>query len=351
MAKARNNIPSVLAFEKKLVPSDGFFYGTTWENRLDAASSRPLSLVEKAVRGTISNRLSAKDADPAKLNAKMEVPNLQRVDSCALGMEQDTLRLSFTLKVLSGIEQPSACNLPEFQESYEKTTKAYMEQYGFHEIARRYAINLANGRYLWRNRLSAEEIEVHVTDDVHTWIFSAYDFPWKDFEEDDLTDEEKQGVKELAAEIADALCGKKSSAFFHIDAYARVGEGQEVYPSQELVLDTNSRKNEKGKKSKILYQVDGIAAMHSQKIGNALRTIDTWYPAYEKKLGPIAVEPYGAVTSRSQAFRTSKEKADFYTLFDSYALGNQLSTEEDEHYVMAMLVRGGVFGQGSKENE
>lgn len=57
------------------------------------------------------------------------------------------------------------------------------------------------------------------------------------------------------------------------------------------------------------------------------------------------------MTSRSQAFRTSKEKADFYTLFDSYALGNQLSTEEDEHYVMAMLVRGGVFGQGSKENE
>ena len=245
----------------------------------------------------------------------------------------------------------AASNLPEFQESYEKTAKAYMEQYGFHEIARRYAINLANGRYLWRNRLSAEEIEVHVTDDVHTWVFSAYDFPWKDFEEDDLTDEEKQDIKEPAAEIADALRGKKSSAFFHIDAYARVGEGQEVYPSQELVLDTNSRKNEKGKKSKILYQVDGIAAMHSQKIGNALRTIDTWYPAYEKKLGPIAVEPYGAVTSRSQAFRTSKEKADFYTLFDSYALGNQLSTEEDEHYVMAMLVRGGVFGQGSKENE
>lgn len=27
MAKAKNNIPSVLAFEKKLVPSDGFFYG------------------------------------------------------------------------------------------------------------------------------------------------------------------------------------------------------------------------------------------------------------------------------------------------------------------------------------
>ena len=30
MAK-NSNIASVLAFEKKLVPSDGFMYGTTWE--------------------------------------------------------------------------------------------------------------------------------------------------------------------------------------------------------------------------------------------------------------------------------------------------------------------------------
>jgi CRISPR-associated protein Csy3 len=27
------NIATVLAFEKKIVPSDGFFYGTSWEKR------------------------------------------------------------------------------------------------------------------------------------------------------------------------------------------------------------------------------------------------------------------------------------------------------------------------------
>ena len=26
-------LPTVLSFERKLVPSDGLFYGTTWENR------------------------------------------------------------------------------------------------------------------------------------------------------------------------------------------------------------------------------------------------------------------------------------------------------------------------------
>jgi len=55
MAK-KENIASVLAFEKKLVPSDGYMYGTTWDNKADVSA---LKLKEKSVRGTISNRLKA----------------------------------------------------------------------------------------------------------------------------------------------------------------------------------------------------------------------------------------------------------------------------------------------------
>ena len=40
---------SVLAFEKKLVPSDGLMYGTTWENRNNQAE--PLRLQEKSEIG------------------------------------------------------------------------------------------------------------------------------------------------------------------------------------------------------------------------------------------------------------------------------------------------------------
>jgi CRISPR-associated protein Csy3 len=58
MAKAEKMIATVLAFEKKLVPSDGYLYGTTWEKRHQVAT--PLKLIEKSVRGTISNRF--KDA-------------------------------------------------------------------------------------------------------------------------------------------------------------------------------------------------------------------------------------------------------------------------------------------------
>lgn len=336
MAKKETTIATVLAFEKKLVPSDGYFYGTTWDNRGD---TKPLQLIEKSVRGTISNRLSSKDAnDPLKLNAKIENANLQKVDACALAEYHDTLKVSFTLKVLGGIETPSACNNEEFYKSYQQVAKNYVSEYKFEELAKRYAINIANGRFLWRNRVGAEKIEVSVNlNNQQALTFNAFDYKLHSFDTDD------ENIQILAGQIAKALSGEIPYLLLTIEAYALVGNGQEVYPSEELVLDKGN-----GNKSKILYHVNNVAAMHSQKIGNALRTIDTWYPEFDEKQSAIAIEPYGAVTNLGKAYRT-KQKIDFFSLFDKYALGEKLDNPEQEHYVMAVLIRGGVFGQSGKE--
>lgn len=341
MAK-NNDIASVLAFEKKLVPSDGFFYGTNWENKAVAAL---LELQEKSVRGTISNRQKAAvQNDPAKLNAEVEKPNLQTVDSCALGTDQDTLKHQFTLKVLGGVEHPSACNNANFKQSYYQAATDYIEREGFTELGRRYAHNIANARFLWRNRVGAEQIEVQVKvlnkgqDDK--WTFNAKEFSTRDFSQQD------EQINELGKKISEALSSSNGALMLEITTYAQLGMAQEVYPSEELVLDKG-----KSKKSKVLYQVKGHAAMHSQKIGNALRSIDTWYPAYSnptESAGAIAIEPFGAVTNLGKAYRTPKEKQDFYTHFDAWARGEKLSRIEDEHYVMAILVRGGVFGESDK---
>lgn len=345
MAKKNNDSASVLAYEKKLVPSDGYMYAANWkDNPWENASAicMPLHLVEKSVRGTISNRQKpAVQNDPAKLNAEVEKANLQVVDACALDMAHDTLRLKFSLKVLSGVERPSACNNAAFAQKYENVAKAYIEKTGFRELANRYAVNIANARFLWRNRLGAEQIKVKVMADGKEWIFDAYDFSLRDFAYED------EKINELSELMADALSGKKKFAFLQVEAYALIGMGQEVYPSEELVFNKDKGN---GEKSKVLYAVDGIAAMHSQKLGNAIRTIDTWYPEFsDAHIGPIAIEPFGAVTNLGKAFRNPKEKVDFYTLFDKYALGEPLDNMEQEHYVMAVLVRGGVFGQSSKE--
>ncbi|WP_151722464.1 type I-F CRISPR-associated protein Cas7f/Csy3, partial [Acinetobacter ursingii] len=50
MAKNDKVVASVLAFEKKLVPSDGYLYGTNWDKRNEQSA---LKLIEKSVRGTI----------------------------------------------------------------------------------------------------------------------------------------------------------------------------------------------------------------------------------------------------------------------------------------------------------
>lgn len=342
---AVKNDATVLAFEKKLVPSDGYLYGTTWADRANADKASALKLNEKSVRGTISNRLekTLKD-DPLKLNAKIENPNPQKVDACSLGEDQDTLKLSFTLKVLGDIHKPSASNGKEFNASFPKIAQTYVEQEGFKELAKRYATNIANARYLWRNRVGAEKVEVIAKIGNETLTFDARQFALNKFESTNAD------LQKLADKIAEALCGKLPYLLIEIAAYALIGKAQEVYPSEELVLDKG--KGDKGDKSKILYEVNKVAALHSQKIGNALRTIDTWYPGYhdsETNIGPIAIEPYGAVTNLGKAFRNPKEKADFYTLFDKFALGEKLADKEQEHYVMAVLIRGGVFGQSSRK--
>lgn len=343
MAKNENRV-SVLAFEKKLVPSDAHMYGTCWEDRSQAS---PLKLKEKSVRGTISNRLKpAIQKDPAKLNKEVEKSNLQTVDACALEPSHDTLKLHFTLKILGGIHQPSACNNAAFKQSFVRAVKNYVEKEGFQELARRYALNIANARFLWRNRFGAEAIEVQVKalnkGEEQEWQFD--DALKYDPREMDNSDDQ---VNSLAGRIAKALASENDFLMLEITCFAKVGKAQDVYPSEELILDKG-----KGNKSKVLYHVDGIAAMHSQKIGNALRTIDTWYPKNsdpEASVGPIAIEPYGAVTNLGTAYRTPKDKQDFYTLFDSWACGGSLERTEDEHYVMAVLVRGGVFGESDKE--
>jgi CRISPR-associated protein Csy3 len=206
-------------------------------------------------------------------------------------------------------------------------------------------MNIANARFLWRNRVGAENIEVQVKalnkGAEQTWVFNATKFSTRNFDSDD------EQVETLAQRIATALSSNNDFLMLEITCFAIVGKAQEIYPSEELVLDKG-----KGKKSKVLYSVDGIAAMHSQKIGNALRTIDTWYPDFgdpENSAGPIAIEPYGAVTNLGRAFRhPTKDKKDFYTFFDEFARGGKLKCIEDEHYVMAVLVRGGVFGESEK---
>lgn len=335
---------SVLAFERKLDPSDALFFAGPWAERPTSQKWPAVTVREKSVRGTISNRLKTKDQDPAKLDAAIENPNLQTVDVATLPADTDTLKISFTLRVLGGAGMPSACNNADYQRKLLDTVKGYVDKNGFAELARRYAYNLANGRFLWRNRLGAEAVEVQVAQLVEgqpakTWSFDALTLSLRHF---DAPQKTAAALAELSKLFADGLTGSHH-VLLQVTAFVRIGAGQEVFPSQELILD-----KAKTAKSKTLYTVSGIAGMHSQKLGNALRSIDTWYPEATEN-GPIAVEPFGSVTTQGKAYRQPKMKDDFYTLLDNWLIKDQMPALEQQHFVMATLIRGGVFGDAGKD--
>lgn len=330
-----NTTPSVLAFERNLDISDAFFTQCNSQDKNPVEEA--VKIREKSVRGTISNRLkNTLTNDPAKLDAEIQKPNLQCVDVAMLNAQNDMLVARFSCKVLPFNGTPCVCNDQGYQDKVIKTVQSYIENQGFSELAKRYATNIANARWLWRNRMNAESIKIEVEFNNKTLTFdNAKVLSLNHF------DDESVELKALADFIELGLSGKQF-VILNVTAYAKMGYGQEVYPSQELILDSNSRK------SKTLYKVENEkAAMHSQKVGNAIRTIDTWYKSDAEF--PIPVEPYGAVTNLGTAFRQPKEKLDFYTLFDNWVLNDEAPEVKQQHYVISVLIRGGVFGASGKE--
>jgi len=320
-------LPSVLAFSRKLEVSDALMASGLWTDIDQSEKWQSIKLHEKRNRATKS-QFGVKDEEKKE-------PNLSWGDDASLPHDANTLRVSFTLKTLGQLEEPTACNTPEFEEKVNHVVNSYRNEHQFKELATRYANNIVNGRFLWRNRVGAESVCIKVKHGKETWSFNAYDYSLNDFS---LSPDSNHPFAKLVDVIQNGLQGD-GFEYLEITAFAKLGLGQHVWPSQEMVLNIP-----KGEKSKILFKLkhgeNDCAAMHSEKIGNALRTIDTWY-ADDTNLKAIAIEPYGSVTSRGEAHRITKN--DFYTLFLKWLKDGEIPVEQ-QHYVIATLIRGGVFG-------
>lgn len=331
--------PTILAFEAKLLCSDAVMHSGNWKNMDAIEKWQAIKIEEKSVRGTKSHWQasgSEEHKDHAKFLMDIAQANPQTVDNAALPFDADTLKISWTLRILGNLPQSSACNNPEYDKKLSTLIEGYGEEHQFNELAKRYAINIANGRFLWRNRVGANVIRilVYLEGENDPIEFSAYDFKLSDL------DSNSDGIRKLSRVIKQGLSdntGEKFT-FIKIVAFSKLGSGQQVYPSQDMNM-------EKGEKAKVLYKLNvgtdhEIAAMHSQKIGNALRTIDNWHSQADKS-GPIAIEPYGSVTIRGQAYRPLNNGS-FYKVLENW-MNDKEPADEEKHYMVATLIRGGVF--------
>ncbi|MGV6810106.1 MAG: type I-F CRISPR-associated protein Csy3 [bacterium] len=355
MAKALT-IPALLNYTRSIIPSNGVFYYQRHHtdnrtNEQPTTQTHPILINRQTVRGTIANYgnvyskgKQAKDSDLAK---KLDPANanIQTVDMCYLPDDIDTFFLRFSLSITNHTAAPGACNAADYRQHLVDFFEGYREKQGFDELAQRYLQNLINARWLWRNRYAAEKT-VEIIDQAEP--DTPYRFqPAYDLEADYQACE---GYDTLKQKIAQALSGESPVLRLSIIGRGTLGYGQEVYPSQEFVDN-----KKEGKVLASIETTDGKrqAIMHSQKIGNAIRTIDDWH-GHAATYGKIAAEPYGVVPSRSEAIRLPNSKNDLYShlkKLDAINAEMRQATQgklpDAAHYVMACLVRGGVYsGEG-----
>lgn len=324
-------LPSVLSFERKLETSDALMYGGNW-GETDEPQAQNWQVVPITKRQNRSTQSAYGIADAKKYEPN---PVSSDSDDANLAHGNDTLMVSFSLRVIGNVGKPFACNEPDFETAIGGKMNVYKEEgTGMETLALRYAYNIANGRFLWRNRVCAEKAIVKVkTAEIPDGVtFNVHDFSLNDFEKN----ADNADLKKLAEIIYSGLNGDENTfSFLEVDAYVKLGNGQHVFPSQEMNM---------GEKKKVLFRlaVEGkeCAAIHNVKIGNAIRTIDNWYKNAEF---PIAVEPYGSVTQMGQAYRKNRNEGDLYSLMLNW-LNEKEVTVKDNDFVVANLIRGGVFG-------
>lgn len=325
-------LPSMLAFERKLETSDALMFSGEWKNITSSEKWQDIPITKRQNRSTQSAH-GTSDTDKIKPN-----PVSSDSDDANLPLKHDTLKVSFSMRVVGNLGVPFGCNSPAFSDEIKAKTAAFKESEGARTLAYRYAYNLANGRFLWRNRVGAEAIAIMIKAGDCSFTFNAYDFSLNEFEKSS----DNADLQKLASIIAKGLQGDQQSfVLIEVNAFVKLGHQQHVFPSQEMNM---------GEKGKVLFKLEGCAAIHNVKIGNAIRTIDTWYSRYEEQRQPIAIEPFGAVTQIGDAFRKSKKEGDLYSLMIDWVNDVELAPEQ-QAFVAANLIRGGVFSKSSSKGK
>ena len=341
----------MLAFARSLQITEGVFYGT--KSTEPGADPVPIEIITKGVRGQSSE-------DEAK---NPGLSNPQSVEFAAVPQGCDGIEIRFSVRVLPNAMQPHACDKTDVYVSYERLAKGYAKAGGFQVVGALYAWNIANGRFAWRNRWQTDDAEVRVEFEGRLLVFDPFALG---LEKPDGMDELVAALRTGSREDLERFVGRFGEAlerdrfYFSVVWVARMEPGQEVFPSQEYVRASQAESDLSRVYAglSVAYRGGTIrqASLHSQKIGAALRHVDIWHGSDLNEA--IAVNPYGGVQATSAVLRNKGSKKSFYELRKNAAklIGNVEVTQQasgisdDVHFVMANLVRGGVFGSSRKND-
>lgn len=346
-------LPGVLSFQRGLVISDAELFNEI-EGEYEAY---PVHVIRHGIRGTQNvNKEGTGDAATSGDAKLRSVANIQQTDSAKLDPRADAMIARFSVRFLDLDGALFACapgktdsdeEVRALRDSIARFTERAKQSAGIDEVACRIIRNIANARWLWRNRVIASGVTVTVSSGQREIArFDALQIPLNEF--GDYSEDEKA----VAKVIADGLRGREVAA---LTVIARLefgfGGAMEVFPSQNYI------ENKPDGFARSLYRLGqpertrpedsprimGRAAIRDQKISNALRTIDTWYPGFAEHGRPIPVEPNGASLDAQRFFRNQKG----VSAFDLVRKLNHVDPATAEGmFLTACLIRGGVYSQG-----
>lgn len=357
-------LPGVLALSRGFVITDAELF-----SEVDGEyEMHPVKVVRHGIRGTQNvNKEGEADSATTRETSIRPVSNIQQTDSAKLDPRADALVVRFSYRPLPLDGEQRIATAPDkkqaeeevaaLRESIERFIDRAKDSEGLLEVGRRIARNIVNGRWLWRNRTVANGVEIRVYRNTDASaprignmdpeaVVDATTVPLNRF--DDYLDAEQT----LGRIIADNLAGKRADTLI-VEARLTFGmQGAvEVFPSQNYIEKKPTGfarplyrlgTPEPGDPGRDI-QVMGNAAIRDQKIGNALRTFDTWYPDFETWGKPIAVEPNGANLEAQKQFREKKTSS-----FKLFTKLNQVSPDSPEGmFSLGCLLRGGVYSEGA----
>jgi CRISPR-associated protein Csy3 len=347
-------LPSIASFRRCHVISDAEMFSI-----LPDGTRTPVGIYRTGLRGTqnvndgVGNMRQKRNGDEGDRGVQQpQVIDAAKVDGNAVGM-----LVKFGLSMLDlrdGLENCLDSQEPgaavEFRSSIADFVARARDSNAIYLLACRYARNIANGRWLWRNRTIARSVQISVYNRQGRCIaeFDALSLPMNHF--DEMTPAEV----DLAHELAEQMHGRSLDGLTIAATLTLCVAGAvEVFPSQNYI-ERDRRKGSQDDVSRSLYRVRstratddhdgagpvGYAGLRDAKIFNAIRTIDTWYDDYEENGVPIPVEPLGASIAHQEFFRRGERCA-----FEMFKRLDQISpVSADGLYCLACVERGGVYG-------
>jgi len=321
-------LPTV-AFNKRTVVSDALFYNLHEDGHLS-----PVKVLRHKINATKT------DGD--------SVGNVQTTDTAKTEPDAKGLRIAFSIRFLpmaleGMLKSCFGKNEDVMRQLLEQfTTNARSSSAGLEDIANRYARNILNGRWLWRNRALSNQITINVFNEDKKLLAATNAKNVSLHHFNDFSEQEKA----LGQYIISSLNGNASETY-HVEADILFGftGSVEVYPTQNMLTEKVSgsakslyRLGPSGPPQKDITYM-GQAAFRDTKINNALRTFDTWYNDFPKRNRPIPVEFTGANLEHRVFFRSDSTSA--FNLLKN--IGTIDPNSDEGKFLQACFIRGGVF--------